>query len=55
MKEKIKIISSIIFYLLTLVFIGMYLYIEIKPNMSFDTTQRIFHFCLICLFIYLGS
>lgn len=55
MKEKIKIISSSLFYLLAVLFIGIYLYIELKPNMGFDTTQRVFHLCLICLFIYLGS
>ena len=55
MKEKIKIISSSLFYLLALIFIGIYLYIELKPNMGFDLTQRVFHLCIICLFIYLGS
>ena len=55
MKEKISIISSSIFYLLAVLFIGIYFYIELIPNMAFDTTQRVFHFCLICLFIYLGS
>lgn len=55
MKEKIKIISSSLFYLLAVLFIVIYLYIELKPNMAFDTTQKVFHFCLICLFIYLGS
>ena len=55
MKEKIRIISSSIFYLLALVFLGIYLYIELKPNMFFDTTQRVINLCLICLFIYLGS
>lgn len=55
MKEKIKIISSYLFYLLALGFLGIYLYIELKPNMAFDPIQRVWHLCLICLFIYLGS
>lgn len=55
MKEKIKLIISSMCYLLAIILLGIYLYIEIKPNMAFDPTQRVFHLCLICLFMYLGS
>lgn len=55
MKDKIKLIGSIILYLFAIFILGYYLYIEFMPNRFFDIDGRIKYLCFICLLIYFGS
>ena len=54
MKVKNKIIS-IMFYILSTVFLIYYGYVELSSNMFMSTFGRLFLLCGSCLFIYLGA
>ena len=54
MKKKNKIIS-IIFYILSMVFLLYYGYVELSSNIFMSTFGRLFLICGSCLFIYLGA
>ena len=54
MKVKNKIIS-IMFYILSMVFLLYYGYVELSSNMFMSTFGRLFLLCGSCLFIYLGA
>lgn len=54
MKKKNKIIS-IIFYILSMVFLLYYGYVELSSNIFMSTFGRLFLICGSCLFLYLGA
>ncbi|MBE6153906.1 MAG: VanZ family protein [Firmicutes bacterium] len=54
MKKKNKIIS-IIFYILSMVFLLYYGYVELSSNIFMSTFGRLFLLCGCCLFLYLGA
>ena len=54
MKNKNQIIS-IIFYILSVVFLLYYGYIELSSNIFMSTFGRLFLLCGSCLFLYLGA
>ena len=54
MKKKNKIIS-IIFYILSMVFLLYYGYVELSSNIFMSTFGRLFLLCGSCLFLYLGA
>ena len=54
MKVKNKIVS-IMFYILSVVFLLYYGYVELSSNMFMSTFGRLFLLCGSCLFIYLGA
>ena len=54
MKVKNKIVS-IMFYILSTVFLIYYGYVELSSNMFMSTFGRLFLLCGSCLFIYLGA
>ena len=54
MKVKNKIIS-IMFYILSTVFLIYYGYVELSSNMFMSTFGRLFLLCGSCLFLYLGA
>ena len=54
MKNKNQIIS-IIFYILSVVFLLYYGYIELSSNMFMSAFGRLFLLCGSCLFLYLGA
>lgn len=49
------IISSTIFYLIGIIILGFYLYLEVAPKVSMDELDRIILLFLLALFFYLGS
>ncbi len=55
MKKTLMIISSIIFYLIGIIILGFYLYLEVAPKVSMDELDRIILLFLLALFFYLGS
>lgn len=55
MKKTLMIISSIIFYLIGIIILGFYLYLELAPKVSMDELDRIILLFLLALFFYLGS
>ena len=54
MKKKNKIIS-IIFYILSMVFLLYYGYVKLSSNIFMSTFGRLFLLCGCCLFLYLGA
>ena len=54
MKKKNKVIS-IIFYILSMVFLLYYGYVELSSNIFMSTFGRLFLLCGSCLFLYLGA
>lgn len=55
MKKTLMIISSTIFYLIGIIILGFYLYLEVAPKVSMDELDRIILLFLLALFFYLGS
>lgn len=55
MKKKVKLIFSIILYLLSLFWIGLYFYIELAPRLSMDEIQRLMILGFSCLSLYFGG
>lgn len=55
MKKKVKLIFSIILYLLSLFWIGLYFYIELAHRLSMDEMQRLMVLGFSCLSLYFGG
>ena len=54
MKNKNKIIS-IIFYIMSMIFLLYYGYAELSSNIFMSAFGRLFLLCGSCLFLYLGA
>ena len=55
MKKKLKLVLSIIMYIVALAFSGFYLFAEFKSNLMLSPTGRVMLALLICFFMYVGG
>ena len=52
MKNKI---ISIIFYILSIIFLGYYVFVEVSSSIFMSTSGKLFMLSISCLFLYLGA